>query len=115
MPTPASRPDGAPLPPHAVRKLENRSWRLKTSWWILPPLVSLGVLGWVGFVWAGFKTARVKYYVSGGAWLVFSSLVVLLPAGWWTGVIGIVSWFGAAIQAVIMNRTYLVERALRDL
>ncbi len=115
MTVPASRPDGSPLPPHARRRLEDRRWRLRKSWWILPPLVSLGVLSWVGFIWAGIKTARAKYYIAGGVWLLFSSLVMVLPSGWWTAVIAIVSWFGAAIHAILMNRSYLVERAIIDL
>ena len=115
MPVSATRPDGSPLPPHAVKRLADRRWRLRKSWWILPPLVTMGVLAWAGFVWAGIKTASAKYFISGGAWLAFSSLVFLLPSGWWTAVIAILSWFGSAIQAVIMNPRYLVERAILDL
>ncbi|WP_156155769.1 hypothetical protein [Demequina phytophila] len=108
-------PDGSALPPHAVRKLENRAWRWKTSWWILPPLVSLGVLCWVGFFWAGIKTAKAKYYVSGGIWLVISLLVIVLPPGGHTAIIAMACFSLATAQAVVMNRRYLIERATLDL
>ena len=107
--------DDAPLPDYATRRLQSRGWRLRTSWWVLPPLVSIGVLCWAGYFWAGFKTRRRKYFISAGAWLLMSSLVVLLPGGWYTSVIGISCWFLPTMQAVVMNQAYLRERAVADL
>jgi|GEM_PF-6792846 len=108
-------PDGRPLPPHALRKLSNRSWRLKTSWWVLPPLLSLGVLCWAGFFWAGIKTAKPKYYISGGIWLLVSLSIFVLPAESWIAIIGISCMFLPTMQAIVMNRYYLMERAELDL
>ncbi|WP_062310286.1 hypothetical protein [Demequina rhizosphaerae] len=113
-----TRPDGTPLPPHALRRLERRAWRWKTSWWILPPLLTFGVLPWVGYLWAGIKTARPKYYVSGGIWLAISlTWGLILPAAA-PGAVPVVAMSCvslATIQAVVMNRQYLVERAIIDL
>ncbi|WP_156160553.1 hypothetical protein [Demequina soli] len=106
---------GAELPDYAVARLQNTRWRLTTSWWILPPLVSLGLLCWVGFAWAGFKTRLAKYWISAGAWFAVSSLIAILPAGRYTAIVAVACWFLPTMQSIVMMRRYLVERAVGDL
>ncbi len=110
--------DGAPLPARTRIRLEDPRWRLKRAWWQFPPLLTLGVLCWAGFLWAGVKTAQRKYYVSAGAWLVVSltwGLVLPALAPQLVAVVAVTSIVAPFMQAVVMHPQYLLERAERDL
>ncbi|SEJ52216.1 hypothetical protein [Demequina mangrovi] len=107
-----------PVPEYAQRRLESRRWRLARSWWVLVPLVTFGVLPWASYIWAGVKTAERKYYISAGIWFAASllwGLVLPSAAPSLVPLVAISCVFLPAMQAIVMNRQYLVERAIRDL
>ncbi len=100
-------------------RLSSRTWRLLNSWWIVLPLVSFGLLSWVGFFIAGVQLRRPKYWISTAVYLV------LMVAGLWvsdrTDSVGetvftvslLVCFIGAFLQSIVMNRRYLIELAHR--
>ncbi|WP_062385118.1 hypothetical protein [Demequina iriomotensis] len=110
-------PGGTPVPAYARTRLENRRWRLARSWWVLVPLVTLGVLCWAGYVWAGVKTRERRYFYSAGAWFLVSLLVPFMPDSLsrLVPLVAISCMFLPTMQAIVMNRRYLLERAVADL
>lgn len=110
--------DGQPLPTRVRIRLEDPRWRLKRSWWVLPPLLTLGVLSWAGFLWAGIKTGKRKYYISAGVWFALSllwGLVLPAVAPNLVALVAVTCIFIPAMQAVVMHQLYLLERAELDL
>ncbi|WP_062301021.1 hypothetical protein [Demequina subtropica] len=105
------------VPEYAQRRLGQRGWRLKRSWWVLVPLLTFGILCWAGYLWAGVKTQKRKYYISGAVWFAISLLIPLLPEsmGTFVPIIAVTCIFVPTMQAIVMNQQYLVERAVRDL
>lgn len=100
-------------------KLASWPWKLLHSWWVLAPLVSLGLLCWLGFLVAGILTGRAKYWVSFVLYLV--NVIVLFifvsAESGWQAAVGtaalLIGWLGASLQAGIMNYWYLREVAWR--
>jgi serine/threonine protein kinase len=96
-------------------KLASRQWRLLNSWWILPPVLSFGVLGWLGFFVAAIRTGKRKYWVFCGIYatlfLIFIVTVVAAPKGSLASNLAaipfIVAWLGPSIHAARVNREYL--------
>jgi len=66
-------------------RLCSRSWRWSNSLWMLTSLLSVGFLGWTGFVYIGSSARRRAWLIGAALWfLYFVGLVVLLvtvPAG----------------------------------
>ena len=74
-PTYNSASRARPMAPE--EKLASRQWRLLNSWWILPPVLSLGFLSWLGFLVAAIRTGRPKYWIFFG---IYAILIVLAVA-----------------------------------
>lgn len=96
-----------------------RSWKLRHSLWLLAPLLGVGVLSFVGFVYCAIRVKERK-------WTVLASISVLLTVvawiflGTWTDPSGNLTsaagtylfelWIVSIIFAVIVNRDYLAWR-----
>lgn len=92
-------------------------WRLRHSAWMLAPLLSLGALAWVGFVYVAARTLKPTYVALAGFFLVAGGL-----AGFWPddanntqGGLLIFVWAAAIVTAFIINPGYLRWRAMRGL
>jgi len=106
----------APLTPG--EKLASKRWRYTNSWWIFPPVLSFGFLGWLGFLVASIRTGKGMYWVFTAAYALafalFITLIGLDPASVAYGlafVPFVVSWLGPTIHAAIINRQYLTALA----
>jgi hypothetical protein len=96
-------------------KLASTRWRFVNSWWILVPLFSLGLLGWLGFLFAAVRTGKRAYWVGVAIYstslIVFLGLVIAFPVDSTMADLGVIpflgAWFGATIHAAILNRGYL--------
>lgn len=104
-------------PPAAL--LQDRSWRLRHSAWLLAPILGFGAFGFVGFVYIATRTrsrrlwkfAAIYSTVSG---LLMISLTMVSSGSTMSGINGlllIALWLGGTIHAVILNREYLSWRA----
>lgn len=101
----------------AQERLANPWWRLRHSAWMLAPLLSLGALAWVGFVYVAARTLKPTYVALAGFFLVAGGL-----AGFWPddanntqGGLLIFVWAAAIVTAFIINPGYLRWRAMRGL
>ncbi len=100
-------------------KLASRSWRMLNSWWILVPLLSLGMLAWLGFFVAGLQIRRAKYWLSAAIYtvLMIATFIVVDDQNGLRGTLFTVClllcWLGATVQSIVMNRRYLIELAHR--
>lgn len=123
-PPPVPRPP-LPPPPHVSasgagarspeEKLASWNWKLLNSWWILPSILSCGFLGWVGFLVAGIRTGKPKYWVFcaiyGAAFVLFGVIVNVAPKESLvydlSAIPLFVAWLAPAVHAAILNREYL--------
>jgi serine/threonine protein kinase len=105
------------------QKLASRQWRWLNSWWILPPILSCGVLGWLGFLVAAIQTGKKKYWVFCAIYatlfLIFFVGILVTPKGSVASNLAAIpflgAWLAPAIHAAILNREYLRTLAhIRD-
>ncbi len=135
------RPQPAPRPPAPVtprpttynggssarsttpeEKLASRQWRLLNSWWILPPVLSLGFLGWLGFLVAAIRTGKTKYWVFCGLYATLLSIFIVIVgatpkdslASNLAAIPFFLAWLGPTIHAAIVNREYLRTLAYKN-
>jgi serine/threonine protein kinase len=135
------RPQPAPRPPAPVtprpttynsgsrakpvspeEKLANRQWRLLNSWWILPPVLSCGLLSWLGFLVAAIRTGKTKYWMFFGIYatlfLIFFLTAAATPKGSAAPPLAVISlllaWLAPTIHAAIVNREYLRTLAYKN-
>ncbi|MCV7260882.1 serine/threonine protein kinase [Mycobacterium shimoidei] len=135
-----NRPQSASIPPPAVTphampyqggtsarptspedKLASRRWRLLNSWWILPPVLSLGFLSWLGFLVAAIRTGKRKYWIFS---VIYSGMLVLAIAMVETSKGSLANtlspipifaaWLWPTVHAAIVNREYLRTLALKN-
>lgn len=100
------------------QKLASKRWRRINSWWIFPPVLSLGLLGWLGFLVAAARTRKRIYWVFTGVYAGLLTLFFVLisgdPEGIWSD-IALIPYFGVwiapTIHAAVLNRRYLRELA----
>jgi hypothetical protein len=104
--------------PSPAEKLASRGWRLRNSLWLGLPLLSIGFLTWVGFLYVGIRAQRRSWWLSGLGYLgVMITLVVISGApdtSWWTTLFTVVFfglWFGGSVHALVINRSWLIARA----
>lgn len=105
---------GSPAPMTPEAKLANRQWRYINSWWIFPPILSLGFLGWLGFMVAAARTGKKNYWIFTGVYAGLFALAVTLISIDSEGLAGnlavipiLACWLGATIHAAILNHDYL--------
>lgn len=105
---------GNPTPTTPEAKLANRRWRYLNSWWIFPPVLSFGFLGWLGFMVAAARTGKKNYWIFTGLYAVLLAIGVTLISIDEEGLAGDLAlipilgcWLGATAHAAILNRDYL--------
>ncbi|MGD6978847.1 ComEA family DNA-binding protein [Citricoccus sp. CH26A] len=86
-------------------KLASKSWRYLNSWWILPPVLSLGLLGWLGFLIAGIQTGKKSYLAFAAGYAAALVGALAAPA------LILVPWLVPTVHAALVNGTYLQELA----
>lgn len=101
----------------AQERLANPWWRLRHSAWMLAPILSLGALAWVGFVYVAARTLKPAYVAIAGFFLVAGAV-----AGFWPddpnntqGGLLVFVWAAAIVTALVINPGYLRWRAGRGL
>lgn len=101
-------------------KLADRGWRLRSSWWIFPPVLSLGFLGWLGFMAAAVKTGEKLYWYFCALYAGLSvTFVVIAGMGVDGPLFGLAfvpflgSWLAPTIHAALLNHRYLRTLANR--
>jgi DNA uptake protein ComE-like DNA-binding protein len=107
-----------PLPRTANQLLANKGWRRLNSWWILPPVLSFGFLGWLGFFVAAIRTGKKIYWIFTGVYALFLAvgitLIELDPNGL-IGSLGVIPilgcWLAPTVHAAAVNRQYLTALA----
>jgi hypothetical protein len=104
--------------PSPAEKLASRGWRLRNSLWLGFPLLSIGFLTWVGFLYVGFRAQRLSWWLSGFGYLgAMVTLLVISDApdtSWWATLFTVMFfgiWFGGSLHALIINRRWLIDRA----
>ncbi|MEI7815157.1 MAG: helix-hairpin-helix domain-containing protein [Coriobacteriia bacterium] len=102
--------------PLVQSKLTNRWWRWINSLWVLPPILSLGFLGWAGFMIAAIRTGQRKYWVSCGIYagtlVVWIALITPAPLLAILPFLG--CWIVPTIHAIVWNREYLRTLAAKE-
>lgn len=88
-------------------------WKLRHSLWMLAPLIGMGAVSWVGFVYVAGRTRRRPHIVIAFFFLIVGMIAALWPsnpnmpgdntAG---GLLGLV-WAGALVSALLVNPGYL--------
>lgn len=107
----------------AAAKLSDRGWRWRNSWWVWLPLISCGLLSWLGFIVAATRMKERRYWVAAAACGAFGMIAFALIgvddgrdtifADVGTGA-ALLSMVVAATVAGIWNRDYLVKVAERQ-
>lgn len=108
-------PDGSACSTTPQEKLASRRWRLLNSWWVLPPVLSFGVLGWLGFFVSAIRTGQTKYWMFSGLYatlfLIFAVTVNTAPKDSLVSDLAAIpfclAWLGPTVHAAIVNREYL--------
>lgn len=101
------------------QKLASKHWRRVNSWWIFAPILSCGLLGWLGFMTAAIRTGKRDYWIYTGIYAGLTALFFVLvsvtdPDGVWSDLATIPflgAWVAPTIHAAILNRRYLRELA----
>jgi serine/threonine protein kinase len=95
-------------------KLASRRWRWLNSWWILPPILSLGFLSWLGFLVAGIRAGKPKYWIFCGIYATLFVLALVLVetskgslANDLSPIPIFAAWLGPTVHAAVVNREYL--------
>lgn len=96
------------------KRLSSTRWRIINSWWIYPPILSLGLLNWLGFLSAALRTGMKRYKV----WTVIyaTTLVAffaLSSRSSLAAVLLLFNWIVPTVHAVRWNRQYLIDLANR--
>lgn len=101
----------------AQERLANPWWRLRHSAWMLAPLLSIGALGWVGFVYVAARTRKPAWVAIAGLFLVAGAVAAFWPddRGNTRGGLLVFVWAAAIVTALIINPGYLRWRAARGL
>lgn len=101
----------------AQERLANPWWRLRHSAWMLAPLLSLGALAWVGFVYVAARTRKPAWVALAGFFLVAGAVAAFWPddADNTQGGLLVFVWAAAIVTAFIINPGYLRWRAGRGL
>ncbi len=100
-------------------RLTSGGWRLINSWWVLLPLLSLGLLAWAGFLYVGVSARRRGWWIWAGVYAAtMIAGVVVMPGdttqGWKADlgtslIVG--TWVVATVHALVLNRAWLRHRA----
>lgn len=102
----------------AQARLANKRWRILNSWWILPPILSFGILGWLGFLTAAIRTRKRVYWIFTAIYAALTVILFALPSdGVWLYISGsllVVAWIVPTVHAATLNRRYLRELAHQD-
>lgn len=102
-------------------KLASRRWRWLNSWWILPPVLSLGFLSWLGFLVAAIRTGKAKYWIFFGIYASLTVLEVAMVEASKGSLVNTLSpipifaaWLAPTVHAAVVNRQYLRESAFKN-
>jgi hypothetical protein len=60
-----------------VALLASRKWRLRHSAWLLAPILGIGILSFVGFVYVGLRVRTRKFWIALVIGCIGSALVVV--------------------------------------
>ena len=98
--------------------LASRKWRYLNSWWVMPPILSLGFLGWLGFLVAAIRTGKKYYWIFTGVYALALAVGITLITIDSEGVAGDLAilpilgcWLVPTIHAAAINRRYLTALA----
>lgn len=103
-------------------RLANRKWRTRHSAWLLAPILGLGMLSFIGFVYVGFRVRTRKFWIACVVGCAGSAFMWIGESIWgktgdgdnngtWGGGIMMAVWVALILYAVIINRDYLRWRA----
>ena len=106
----------------AQSRLSDRKWRWINSLWVLPPVLSIGVLGWAGFMVAAIRTGQRKYWVFSGVYAgVLALMFVFADLGRTNSTLNTVGvflmlgcWIVPTVHAIMWNREYLRTLAAKE-
>jgi hypothetical protein len=113
-------PDGGWAPPsRPPNPAAQLSWRVLHSWWLLLPVLGLGCLGGIGFIFIGLRAKRPSWWVPGIAYLLLSCGSMTLSGqypktnpvsdvgvGVWLAV-----WLACIVHACLVNSAWLQWQA----
>jgi hypothetical protein len=117
---PTSRGPTPQQPSSAQSRLARRGWRLRHSAWLLAPILGMGLVSWVGFVYIAARTRRVAWWITALVYtavgviamvLVFSSTGQEDPRLDIGMTLLLLGWLGGTLHAIFLNRDYLRWRA----
>lgn len=89
-------------------------WRIVNSWWVLLPLLSVGLLTWVGFLVAAALTKRWHLWVATAIYSVMVAIELATSSSsqssWQSTVFDIclgITMIGGTVHAALLNGDYL--------
>jgi hypothetical protein len=104
-------------------RLSSRRWRLTQSWWLILPIVGIGLFTFAGFLYCAIRVRKPRWWgyaiifsgLSACVWVFTSSGIGADAAGNfsdWAGGFTVAVWIAGIIFAILINRSFL--RALAD-
>lgn len=94
-------------------------WRILHSWWLLLPIVGLGCLSGIGFLYIGFRAKRPSWWVPGigymllgwGSFLLSSASPEQSATSDWSAGLWFAIWIAGIVHACLINSSWLQWRA----
>jgi hypothetical protein len=91
----------------STSRLASGKWRVRHSAWLLAPILGLGLLSFVGFVYVALRVRNRRFWVACAVGCIGSVL------SWISNDIAIIVWIGLIVYGFVLNRDYLRWRASR--
>jgi hypothetical protein len=94
-------------------------WRVLHSWWLLFPLLGLGCLNGIGFIYIGLRARRPDWWIAGIVYLVAGPALLLFAseggteekANTWLSMGWFSVWVASLIHACFINSAWLRWRS----
>lgn len=91
-----------------------KDWELRNSFWVLFPVLSLGLLGFVAFLYIGMKLNNKKWALYSIAYLIPVIIAFIVPSDDIMAAIGIGVWAVSSIHALKIRPLYLIELDVKE-
>ncbi len=91
-----------------------KEWEMRNSFWVLFPVLSLGLLGFVAFLYIGIKLNNKRWALYSIAYLIPVIIAFIVPSDDIMAAIGIAVWAVSSIHALKIRPLYLIELDVKE-